>query len=81
MLSAVPICIACPNHQPAMQNANGSLNDPSAASALDAVKLSFDAYTNITQDIRAAITVSAQAFSLPGRRYVDSANSRSQNRR
>ena len=48
-----------------MQNATGSLNDTSAADALDATKLSFDVYANITGDALDAITVRALDSCLP----------------
>lgn len=56
--------------QPAVQTTTGSLNDTSATSTLDAAKLSFAAYTSITQDALGAAIVSAQGSSSPGRRYV-----------
>jgi hypothetical protein len=61
-------CIS--NDQPAVQTATGRLNDTSAATALDAARLSFNVYTNITQDALAAVIVSAQGPSSAGRRCV-----------
>ena len=55
------------NDQPAVQTATGS-SDTSAAAALDAAKLGFDVYANITQDALDAVLVSAHGSSSPGRR-------------
>lgn len=66
----IDICDCMSNDQPAVQTATGRLNDTSAATALDAVRLGFIVYSNITQDARAAVIVSAQGPSSAGRRCV-----------
>ena len=58
------------NDHPAVQTAPGSLNDTSAATALDAAKLSFDVYTNSTRDALLVHLVSAQGIPSHRRRHV-----------